>query len=117
MQSKDNLGTLNDIDICNWIKAGEHFDMRGFEKRKRPLASNDSFQQTLIYSGKVGDKINIGYREFSGNLARPAFNNNVEYDLSDSMLIAYKGARIEVLEANNQFIKYRVIENFNKAIP
>ncbi|ARO86682.2 hypothetical protein EBAPG3_002210 [Nitrosospira lacus] len=103
--------TMFNIATCNL----EHQNY--FEKRKRPLASNDSFQQTLIYSGKVGDKINIGYREFSGNLARPAFNNNVEYDLSDSMLIAYKGARIEVLEANNQFIKYRVIENFNKAIP
>jgi hypothetical protein len=79
------------------------------------LASNDSFQQTLIYSGKVGDKINIGYREFSGNMARPSFNNNVEYDLSQSMFIGYKGVKIEVLEANNQHIKYKVIQNFNAA--
>lgn len=36
----------------------------------------NSFQQTLIYNGKVGNKINIGYREFSGDLARPAFANS-----------------------------------------
>jgi hypothetical protein len=86
-----------------------------FEQVKKPLLTQDSFQQTLIYSGKVGNKINISYREFSGNIARPAFNNNVEYDLSESPIIGYKGAQIEVLEATNQHIKYRVIRNFNGA--
>lgn len=80
-----------------------------------PVQSTNSFQQTLIYSGRVGDKINIGYREFSSNIARPAFNNDVEYDLSDSRMIGYKGAEIEVLEATNQNIRYRVIRNFNPA--
>lgn len=77
--------------------------------------SEDSFQQTLIYSGRVGNKINIGYREFSSNLARPAFNNDVEYDLNESKTIGYKGALLEVIEATNQFIKYKVIKNFNLA--
>jgi len=71
-----------------------------------------SFQQTLIYSGKVGNKINISYREFSNNRARPAFNNDVEYDLSESKTIGYKGALIEVINANNSSITYRVIRNF-----
>ena len=86
-----------------------------YEKKKYPIATADSFQQTLIYSGKVGNKINIGYREFSNDLARPAFNNDVEYDLSESKIIGYKGARIEVIEATNEYIKYKVIQNFNKA--
>jgi hypothetical protein len=86
-----------------------------FERRKRPLLSSDSFQQTLIYSGKIGNKINISYREFSNNLARPAFSNNVEYDLSESKIIGYRGARIEIMDATNELIKYKVIQNFNKA--
>jgi len=90
-------------------------DKADYEKKKYPVASPDSFQQTLIYSGKVGNKINIGYREFSGSLARPAFNNEVEYDLSESKVIGYKAARIEVIEATNQSIKYKVIQNFNRA--
>lgn len=80
------------------------------------MLTHDSFQQTLIYSGKVGNKINIGYREFSGSIARPAFNNNVEYDLSESTTIGYKGAQLEIIEATNQYIKYRVIKNFNSAL-
>lgn len=75
-------------------------------------ARDASFQQTLIYNGRVGNRINIGYREFSNSLARPAFNNNVEYDLSSSKTIGYKGASIEVINADNSSITYRVLSTF-----
>lgn len=87
-----------------------------FERLKRPALTADGFQQTLLYSGRIGNKINISYREFSNNMARPAFNNDVEYDLSESMVIGYKGAEIEIVEATNRLIKYRVIRNFNQAL-
>ncbi len=80
---------------------------------KVPVASANSFQQSLIYSGKVGNRVRIGYREFSGNLARPAFNNEAEYDLSESKVIGYKGARLEVLEATNELIRFKLLANFN----
>jgi len=86
-----------------------------YERRKQTLTKANSFQQVLIYSGKIGGKINIGYREFSNNYARPAFNNDVEYDLSESNVIGYKGARIEVIRATNQDIEYKVLRNFNLA--
>lgn len=90
-----------------------HFNNVG-EKRTVSVASDNAFQQTLIYSGKVGNKINIGYREFSSNMARPAFNNDVEYDLSESKQIGYKGALLEVINADNQKITYKVLRNFNQ---
>jgi hypothetical protein len=99
--------TVFNVSVCNEVK--------DVEKVKKPSQTADSFQQTLIYNGKVGSKINIGYREFSNNSARPAFNNNVEYDMSESKIIGYKGAELEVLEATNQAIKFRLIQNFNKA--
>jgi hypothetical protein len=83
-----------------------------FEIVRRASASETSFQQTLIYSGRVGNKINIGYREFSNNSARPAFNNDVEYDLSASNTIGYKGAQIEVIKADNSGITYKVLSSF-----
>lgn len=84
-----------------------------YEKTMLNVANDNSFQQTLLYNGRVGNKINIGYREASNNMARPAFNNDVEYDLSESKVIGYKGARIEIMDATNQSIKYKVISNFN----
>lgn len=85
----------------------------GVSRVKRFALSDDAFQQTLIYSGKSGNKVKLGYREFSNSVARPAFNNDVEYDLTESKTIGYKGARVEILEATNEFIRYRVIQNFN----
>lgn len=70
------------------------------------------FQRTLIYSGRVGNKINVVYRESSDGYARPAFDNRIEYDLTESSVIGYKGARLEVIEATNQQIKYKVLRNF-----
>jgi hypothetical protein len=87
-------------------------DEANFVRTAYNVMTADAFQQTLIYSGRVGDKINVGYREFSNNVARPAFNNNVEYDLRESKVIGYKGARIEVLESTNEYIRYRVLQHF-----
>ena len=84
-----------------------------YEFTERPFVSTNNFQQTLIYSGRVGDRIRVSYREFSGDIARSAFTNDAEYDLSTSDIIAYRGARIRVLSADNEQIKYEVISNFN----
>lgn len=72
-----------------------------------------NFQSTLIYSGRIGKKITLGYREFQRNVARPAFNNDVVYDLSESMIVGYKGARLEVLSATNTEISYKVLAGFD----
>jgi hypothetical protein len=84
-----------------------------FSKKTVRTFGVESFQQTLIYDGRVGGKINIGYREYSGNRARPAFNNNVEYDLLESKFISYREAQLEILAATNQSITYRLIKNFS----
>lgn len=100
-------------ELCVVTVFGSSACYQGKYERKKQLSERgNSFQQTLIYSGRVGDKINIGYREFSNNTARPAFNNDVEYDLSSSNTIGYKGAVIEVIKADNSSITYKLIRNF-----
>ncbi|WP_300529657.1 hypothetical protein [Maricaulis sp.] len=86
---------------------------RGFERSTRSVSSENSFQQTLIYSGRIGNRINISYRESTGNMARPAFTNDVEYDLNESSIIGYRGAELRVIDATNTSITYEVIRNFN----
>lgn len=75
--------------------------------------ADNAFQQTLVYNGGSGDHIKIAYREFKDDMARAPFSNEIEYDLSKSKIIAYKHARIEVIQADNTHIKYRVLSNFN----
>ncbi|MQA19166.1 hypothetical protein [Rugamonas rivuli] len=75
--------------------------------------SPQSLQQTLLYNGKIGNRITLSYREFSQDLARPAFTNEVAYDLSESKILGYKGARLEVISATNTELTYRVVAGFD----
>lgn len=74
----------------------------------------DRLPQTLLYNGKIGNKVTFAYRETQNNLARPAFNNSVEYDLSESSVVRYKGAQIEIIKATNTEITYCLIAGFQK---
>lgn len=109
LRKSDNaICVLNGVNTPIGCKTGLSFEVKNWVTNNA-----NSFQQTLLYNGRVGNKINIAYREFSSDMARPAFNNEVEYDLSESNVIGYKGALIEVIEANNQMIRYKVVKNFN----
>lgn len=103
----------NPKEVCVITTFGSYICYKAdFEIKRVSSTTEASFQQTLIYSGKIGNKVNIGYRETSNDIARPAFNNDVEYDLNESKEIGYKGAIVEILSADNQKITYRVIKSF-----
>ncbi|MCI2286140.1 IS982 family transposase [Colwellia sp. MSW7] len=98
-------------ELCKNL-SGKLYADKGYigKKLTEKLAKTDVDLVTTV--GLQTPKINVGYREFSNNSARPAFNNDVEYDLSSSNLIGYKGASIEVIKADNSSITYKVIKNF-----
>jgi hypothetical protein len=70
----------------------------------------DSFKRELVYSGVSQNTISILYREFQNDIARPAFSQELKYDLSQGKIIGYKGARFEVLRADNLDIRYKVMK-------
>ena len=74
--------------------------------------ANNSFQQTIEYAGRSGDILKLNYSEFSGGWARQAFTREFQVDLSEGSIAAYKGAIIEIIDATNVQIKYKVIRNF-----
>ncbi|MFC1762318.1 hypothetical protein ACFL6U_09585 [Planctomycetota bacterium] len=86
---------------------------KGITRTTRPSWSNDSIQRTLVYGGKTGTKIKLGYREIWKNITRPAGDVFVECNLADSKVVEFKGARIEVIAATNKNIRYRVTQAFN----
>jgi hypothetical protein len=96
----------------NLVK-GRFIDDNYYNVTITAIETSSDFQQTLIYTGREGNIIRASYREFSGNLARPAFTVDVTYDLNDSDIIAFRGARLQILEATNTSITYKVLSNFN----
>ena len=73
-----------------------------------------NLDQKFIYNGRVGDNLKFTYREFTvAGYARDAFTQDVQYDLKEDPIIGFKGARVEVIEATNREITYKVISYFS----
>lgn len=72
------------------------------------------FKQEFIFNGKVGSSLKFIYREYVNDMARPAFNQELQYDLNESNIIGFKGLRLEVVNATNTNIDYKILSSFNK---
>lgn len=68
----------------------------------------ESFREELTYMGKTKDTIKLSYREYMDNLARPAFTQDLMYDLAESKTISFKSMNIDIIEATNSSIKFIV---------
>ena len=75
------------------------------------ISSRDasSLQRELIYTGRSGANLTLLYREFINDMARPAFSQQLQYDISNDPVIGFQGARFRVVEATNTSITYEVM--------
>jgi len=74
-------------------------------------AHKDSFKAELLYNGKMNDIIIVSYREYINNMARPAFFQELKYDLKEGNDITFKSLKIKVLEATNSKISFQILDD------
>jgi len=96
-----------------------HVYTRGDEIQK-DVDYTPIIESELIYSGRAGDILFIAYREYGiradpfgyvkreYSAARQAFYQHVQYDLKTSNTIVFQNWIIQVLEADNQQIRFIV---------
>jgi len=98
--------------IYTYDKKGEQFIdyMSG-----KTINQTNSVKQEIIYSGFSKGVLRVTYREYINDYARAAFYQDATYDYAppSSTMITFKGAQVEVLDADNTQIKYRVIKGFS----
>lgn len=82
--------------------------------RNATCSSPNALQQVIEYNGKQGDTLNFTYRAFYQRDMMAENTQNFTMDLSVGDVFSYKGARIQVENASNQEISYRVLRNFNQ---
>lgn len=73
------------------------------------------FRRELIYGGVAQGVVSVSYREFSDDFARPAFSQELRYDLKEGQEIGYRGARIEILRAGNTTIRFKLLKPLDEA--
>ena len=81
-----------------------------YEKSATQVRDEISFKKELIYTGVSKSVISITYREFKDDLAIPAFSQDLKYDLTESKIVGYKGARFEIIKASNQGITFKMLK-------
>jgi len=80
-----------------------------FERGIVDIWGSESFKRELVYGGVSENTIAILYREFVNDMARPAFSQELKYDLSKGDVIGYRGARFQVIKVTNTGIRYKVL--------
>jgi hypothetical protein len=78
------------IDRCIWAPSG-------------------GLRREILYSGGSKGAITLQYREYVNNTARPAFSQELSYDLADGNEIGFKGARIRIIKVSNTGVRYVVL--------
>lgn len=73
--------------------------------------SEGAFKQEILYNGRTSESIKLAYREFLNDMARPAFFQEMVYDISESNIIGFRGMEIEIFEATNTEISFIVKSN------
>lgn len=77
------------------------------------IRKDRSFTRSLSYVGVSRGVISLEYRELSGDLARPAFTQTVTYDLSEGSTVGFRGARLEIISADNLGLRYRILQGWD----
>jgi len=101
-----------DIFYVNFPNQYKPIDPNLIQKTRKMAIAQANYVQELIYNGRVDNNLKFVYREFSGDMIRPAFSQTVQYDYNESKFISFKELTLEIVEANNQIIKYKLINNF-----
>ena len=67
-------------------------------------------RRELIYSGVSQGTVTISYREIERGMLRPAFSQELKFDLSEGAEVGFRGARLRILDASNTGVRYEVLK-------
>ena len=91
------------------------YPLQGIPFKKSIEQSRDelSFRKELVYTGISQNVVSILYREFKDDYARPAYSQDLKYDLSESKVVGFRGSRFEIIKATNQGLTYKTLKQLD----
>ena len=85
-----------------------------YQHIQQSITFEGSFRQALAFTGRIGSRVQVEYREFRAGSTRPQHRERLEFDLRQRATIGYKGAEVEVVEAGDHSLTFRVLSNFSE---
>jgi hypothetical protein len=84
-----------------------------YEVSELIVPRQNAFRNELLFQGSSNKTLRLSYREFVNDMARPAFFQDVSYDMTAlPMTVTFRSVRIEVIGAGNDGLTYRVLSGF-----
>lgn len=82
-------------------------EVAAYTTKKKMLSG---FRKEILFQGRTEKTLKFKYREFSNDLIRAAFAQDIEYFLSPdgSTSGSFKGLKIDVLSTDGNYIEYQV---------
>lgn len=80
------------------------------------LLRGRGWKKELVYLGNDGDKINVIYRDYNGNLRRPSSELETQHEYAVGESISLNGAEFTVLALEGNSLTYEVNTGFRGEI-
>jgi hypothetical protein len=70
-----------------------------------------NFKQILLYAGAAGDTLRLSYREFSNDMARPAFTEDLSIPLARNFpqMVAVKDIKLRLYGIDGMGLRYEIV--------
>lgn len=104
----DESGKLAGRGSCIWDGVNDYMTYNSDQVTFKKDINFKGFRKELLYNGKTGNTIKLQYREFNNDMIRPAFSQDLSFDLSESPTIGFRGMKIDVTKATNSDITFIV---------
>jgi hypothetical protein len=82
-----------------------------FRESEEVLKTEGSFLGVLFYTGISGNTLGITYREYPQGASGQGSSEDLRYDLSETRIISFRSLQIEILEADESSLTYRVLSD------
>lgn len=74
------------------------------------IARADSFKRVILFQGATSDSLRFSYREFSNDMARPAFTEELSIPREPfPAMVMVKNLQLEVLGVSGMGLRYRIV--------
>lgn len=103
-------GTIFLAFLGNRIDLEQDFEYLEFEEEASSGPNN--YLEELVFNGLEGDKVVFVYKEYDGHATKPIYFQEFSSSLADDSIIEFKNLKLEVVEATDTEITYRLVSQF-----
>lgn len=88
-------------------------DFENLETHQTILDEDSSILAEVRYDGRSGDVIQFTYIKYGDDSGPPTHSQSLEHRVSDSSIFEFQGLRLEILDATESMLTYRVLSSLD----